>query len=158
MTVNCPRDPLTCRCDYHLGRVEEPGYESTPDGRDGPTVFADRFRPGEGPYNIRPLITYPRLAIEHKATPSLGLHVQKVGRALRPPIVPGVNLDDGEPAPRPSRWRRVARWAGAVAMVVGAVSIMYAEGQAQRAPGVGFGIALGLLMGAALLLGGRDDG
>lgn len=72
------------------------------------------------------------------------------------PIMPGLNLDD-EPAPQPSRWRTVARWAGAVAMVVGAVSIMYAEGQRQPSPGVGFGIALALLMGAALLLGRSND-
>jgi hypothetical protein len=77
-------------------------------------------------------------------------------RILRDPIAPGVLLDD-EPEPQPSRWRLVARWAGALAMVVAAASIMYAEGQRQPAPGVGFGIALGLLMGAALLLGRSND-
>lgn len=157
MNVNCPRDPLTCQCYYHAGHVDEPprrvgvvpelgmGYVSTPDGREGPTVFTDRFRPGEGPYNIRPITLDPARVDEKTARLALSY------RTGRPPIMPGLNLDD-EPVPQPSRWRTVARWAGALAMVVGAAAIMYAEGQRQPSPGVGFGIALGLLMGAALLL------
>lgn len=152
-------------------------YESTPDGRDGLTVFADRFRPGEGPYNIRPITLDRDVAIEHKATPSVGVHGPNArcpncadwprfdpARARRPPIAPGLNLDDeGEDADQFMRGLdalvgRALRWGGAIAMVVGAVSIMYAEGQRQPAPGVGFGIALALLMGAALLLGRSDDG
>jgi hypothetical protein len=90
------------------------------------------------------------------------------GRSARPSITAGLLFADEEPASfyarlrRPRDWRAirrtVARWAGAVAMVVGAVSIMYAEGQRQPSPGVGFGIALALLMGAALLLGRSNDG
>jgi hypothetical protein len=127
--------------------------ESVPDGRGGPTVFADRFRPGEGPYNIRPITLDPARVDEKTARLALSYR-------MGPPIMPGLNLDDGEPVPRPSRWRLVGRWAGALAMVVGAAAIMYAEGQRQPSPGVGFGIALGLLMGAALLLplGRSNDG
>lgn len=77
----------------------------------------------------------------------------------RPPIAPGVLRDDPEARVHVSRGvlRIVARWAGAIALVGGAVAIMYAEGQRQPAPGVGFGIALALLMGAALLLGRSND-
>lgn len=80
----------------------------------------------------------------------------------RKPIAPGLLLDDEPARVYVSRavLRIVARWAGAIALVGGAVGIMYAEGQRQPAPGVGFGIALALLMGAALLLplGRSNDG
>lgn len=97
-----------------------------------------------------------------------GLYVQQSGRAMRPPIATGLLFADDEPTSfyarlrRPRDWygirRLAARWAGALAMVVGAAAIMYAEGQRQPAPGIGFGIALALLMGAALLLGRSNDG
>ena len=127
MNVNCPRDPLTCRCEYHSGRVLGRVESVT---REGDTLYGRvRFDPP------------------------------------RKPIAPGVLLDD-EPfyarLRRPRDWygiRRLAlRWAGSLALVVGAAAIMYAEGQRQPAPGVGFGIALALLMGAALLLGRSNDG
>ena len=38
-----------------------------------------------------------------------------------------------------------------VAMLAVGVALMYAEGQCQPAPGVGFAIALALFMGAALV-------
>lgn len=122
MNGNCPRDPLTCRCEYHSGRVLGRVESVT---REGDTFYGRiRFEP-----------------------------------PLRAPIAPGVLIDD-EPVPSPSRWRTAVRWVGALAMVVGAAAIMYAEGQRQPAPGVGFGIALALLMGAALLLplGRSNDG
>lgn len=117
MNVNCPRDPLTCRCEYHLGRVESVT-------REGDTLYGRvRFDPP------------------------------------RKPIAPGVLLDDEPARVYVSRavLRVVAHWAGAIALVGGAVGIMYAEGQRQPAPGVGFGIALTLLMGAALLFGRSND-
>lgn len=120
MNVNCPRDPLTCRCEYHSGRVLGRVESVTREG--------DRL--------------YGRVRFD---------------APLREPIAPGVLIDD-EPVLPSSRWRTVGRWAGAIAMVVGAAAIMYAEGQRQPAPGVGFGIALSLLMGAALLLGRSNDG
>lgn len=122
MNVNCPRDPLTCRCEYHSGRVLG-RVESV--AREGDTLYGRvRFDPP------------------------------------RKPIAPGVLLEDDEARVYVSGavLRTVARWGGAIALVAGAVSIMYAEGQRQPAPGVGFGIALSLLMGAALLLGRSNDG
>lgn len=82
-------------------------------------------------------------------------------RSSRPPLQPGVLLDDPDPLGvyvAPVVLRLVGRWVGALAMVVGAAAVMYAEGQRQPAPGVGFGIALALLMGAALLIARSNDG
>lgn len=137
MNVNCPRDPLTCRCEYHSGYVPPMALESVPDGRDEPAPFVTYFRLDSRGIEDLPLVPW----------------------AQRPPIAPGVLIDD-EPVLPSSRWRLVARWGGGLAMVVAAASIMYAEGQRQPAPGVGFGIALSLLMGAALLLplGRSNDG
>lgn len=124
--------------DCAAGASHARAYESDPDGRESSWVRDVFEKPAR-----------------HAAAAREGADV--FDRSLRPPIVPGLNLDPGEP-PQPSRWRTVARWAGAIALVGGAVSIMYAEGQRQPAPGVGFGIALALLMGAALLLGRSNDG
>lgn len=141
MNVNCNRDPLTCRCEYHSGRVlGNPG--------------ADRIRAA-----LHPEATDHEFDLGLNAAfgrpPILDFETySREPLPFRKPIAPGVLLDDG-PEPQPSRWRLAARWGGALAMVVAAASIMYAEGQRQPAPGAGFGIALGLLMGAALLLGGR---
>lgn len=82
-------------------------------------------------------------------------------RALRPPIVPGVNLDDeGEDADQFMRGLdalvgRALRWALRFGMVAAGASIMYAEGQSQPQPGVGFAIAMALIMGAAFI--GRSN-
>lgn len=75
---------------------------------------------------------------------------------LRAPVLPGVLIDE-EPEPRRPRWRTAALWALRGGMVAAGAAIMYAEGQVQPTPGVGFAIALALIMGAALL-GSRSDG
>lgn len=72
----------------------------------------------------------------------------------RPPIMPGINLDVPEPAPRPSRVRRRAE---ALALVVCAAAVMYAEGQRDLAPGIGFAIALYLIINAAFVIGGKGN-
>ena len=174
MNVNCRRDPLTCRCEYHSGRVEAPphltgcGYPERGCSCEVLRVISNPSVPiveKPGPFHL----PEPWKPTESQMLEGVGLYVTTpTGRDdERPPIAPGVLLDD-EPASfyarlrRPRDWygirRLAARWAGALAMVVGAAAIMYAEGQRQPSPGVGFGIALALLMGAALLIGGRDDG
>lgn len=177
MNLNCPRDPLTCKCDYHLGFDDRlnAAFGGHLTGRGYPERWCSCA--------VLRMIGNPSVPIVEKPGPfhlpeswkptdpqmleGTGLYVQQSGGAMRPPIAPGVLLDD-EPASfyarlrRPRDWygirRLAARWAGALAMVVGAAAIMYAEGQRQPAPGVGFGIALALLMGAALLLGRSNGG
>jgi hypothetical protein len=67
----------------------------------------------------------------------------------RAPIAPGVLIDDDETRVYVSR--KVARWAGALALVAGGASIMYAEAQHHAMPGVGFAVGLAMIVGAALL-------
>lgn len=57
--------------------------------------------------------------------------------------------------PQRSRWRGVARWASAIVLAGAAAAIAYIEGQHQPAPGVGFAVAMALLMGGGALLAGR---
>lgn len=89
-----------------------------------------------------------------------GIYVQQSGRAMRPPIAPGVLLEDDEARVYVSRGvlRIVGRWALGFGMVAAGAAVMYAEGQRQPQPGVGFAIGLALIMGAAFLVRGRDDG
>lgn len=162
MNVNCPRDPLTCKCDYHLG-------------------FDDRLNAAFGK-PVLDLETYSRLPLPEPWKPTeaqmrtgAGLpgvveSVTREGDTLygrirftepRAKLLPGVLIDD-EPLGvhvAASVWRIVGRWALGFGMVAAGAVVMYAEGQRQPQPGVGFAIGLTLIVGAALLVArGRDDG
>lgn len=159
MNVNCNRDPLTCKCDYHLG-------------------FDDRLNAAFGK-PVLDLETHSRLPLPEPWKPTEAQMLEAAGindparqrektarlalsyRTGRPPIAPGVLLDDDEARVYVSRGvlRIVARWALGFGMVAAGAAVMYAEGQRQPQPGVGFAIGLALMMGAALLVTkGRDDG
>lgn len=74
-------------------------------------------------------------------------------RVSLPPLQGGIyiDFDDEYKPPRRPIVRRVALFGLRVAMVAAGAYVMYAEGQVQRGPGVGFALALGLILGAALI-------
>lgn len=53
-------------------------------------------------------------------------------------------------------WRRLVRVLAASVLVGAAAGVMYAEGQHRPDPGIGFAIALVLMLGAAHIIAGGE--
>jgi len=173
MNSNCNRDPMTCRCLYHSGYVAP---EPPPRAPIAPRL-PEPWKPTEAQMLEAAGITrsatgscdvchgsgenwWDQLWPESpcRICGGSGLIYAESGLpAPRPPIAPGLLLEDDEARVYVSRGvlRIVARWAVGLGMIVTGAAVMFAEGQLQAQPGPGFAVGLAFIVGAAFVVARR---